>query len=168
MLKLFHTEGGLDEMAANGPRLLLADHHQGIEKAYRAMLSATYADDSRDLVGEFRCFEAAILEHLAAEEEVILPAYELFDPEDAEALRADHARIREELTRAGIDTDLHAMRAERMEGLIAALRAHSAHEDAYMYPWAQVHLPLSGRRSLYVRLTRSLRALAELAEGRVP
>ena len=167
MTKPQHADHGLDDMPGNGPRLLLADHHRGIEKAYLAMLSATYADDSRDLVREFRCFESAVLEHVAAEEEVILPFYELFDAADAALIRADHARIREELTRAGIETDLHAMRVERMKGLVEALRAHSAHEDSVMYPWAQVHLPLGARRTLFLRLTRSLQTLVDIAERAV-
>jgi len=164
MTNQFHADRGLDAGPANGPRLLLADHHRGIEEAYRRMLASIYADDALDLVRDFRTFERAILEHLAAEEDVILPEYALEDPEDAAVIRADHARIREALIRAGIDTDLHTMRAHTMKGLIEALRAHAAHEDARMYPWAQMHLPLRTRRGLFVRLGRSLRTLSAIAE----
>ncbi len=164
MTNQFHADRGIDAGPANGPRLLLADHHRGIEAAYRRMLASIYADDARDLVRDFRTFERAILEHLAAEEDVILPAYALEAPQDAAQIRADHARIREALIRAGIDTDLHTMRAHNMKGLIEALRTHAAHEDERMYPWAQIHLPLSSRRGLFVRLGRSLRTLAAIAE----
>ena len=70
MTKL-HTERGLDGGPHNGPRLLLGDHHRRIEKTYQAIMSSTYADDSRELVDEFRRFETAILEHIAAEEETL-------------------------------------------------------------------------------------------------
>lgn len=154
---------GLDSLDANGPRLLFADHHRGIEAAYRALLAATYTDDPRELVTQFKIFENEILEHMAAEEEVILPAYEHYVPADARAVRKDHGRIREQLTRIGIDCDLHAIRADTMEELITELRTHAAREDLQMYRWAQIHLPLDTKRALFVRLGTSLRRLAQIA-----
>lgn len=165
MTKQFHAERGLDAGPANGPRILLADHHRGIEKAFKTLHAAVLADDCRNIVDEFRCFERAILEHVQAEEEVILPAYELFNPKDAAVIRADHARIRDQLTTAAIETELHKMRAARLTKLIETLRAHAAHEDRHMYPWAQVHLPLSQRQMLFLRLSKSLRSLLAL-DGR--
>jgi hypothetical protein len=153
----------LDAPDANGPRLLFAEHHDEIEGASRALLAATYTDDSRELITEYRSFEREILEHLEAEEDVILPAYEHHVPVDARALRSDHARIRERLTRIGIDCDLHAIRAGTLEDLISELRAHAAREDAQMYPWARVHLPLDTKRDLFARLAASIDRLARIA-----
>ena len=151
---------GLDALDANGPRLLLAEHHHEIEAAYRALLAATYTDDPRELVTEFRSFEREILEHIKAEEDVILPAYEQHAPMDARALRGDHEKIRQQLTRICIDCELHAIRAATLEDLIADLRAHAAREDAQMYPWAQVHLPVDSKRAVFVWLATSMQRLA--------
>lgn len=155
---------GLDALDANGPRLLFAEHHHEIEAAYRALLVATYTDDSRELITEFRSFEHEILEHMKAEEDVILPAYEHHAPQEAQAVRSDHERIRKQLTRIGIECDLHAIRAATLEELIADLRAHAAREDVQMYPWAQVHLPVDTKRAVVEWLVTSMGRLARITQ----
>ena len=158
--------GGLDADVANGPRLLLAEHHRATEQACTALLARTYADDPHELVAQYRAFEHALLEHLAAEEELILPAYAQHDPADAQAIRDDHEAIRKALNRLGIEVELHVVRAHSVHELVDSLRAHAAREDAAMYPWAQVHLPLVTRRQLFVRVGRSLRALVQFRRRR--
>ncbi len=159
--------GGLDANESNGPRLLLAEHHRELERVYRAILAATYADDARDLVVAYREFEAEVLEHLAAEEQDILPAYERACPSDARAIREDHQRIRQELQRVGVYVELHAIHARTVHELIAELRSHAAREDIRMYPWAQVHLPPLSRRRLGDRIAASLRRLGMQLERAV-
>lgn len=144
----------------DGPRLLLADHHRELESSCRGLLAHAYGDDPRDLILYYRAFERATLAHLAAEEELILPLYEAHAPDDAEAIRGEHAAIRQLLFRIGIDVELHIVRAETVRHLIETLQLHADREDATMYPWAQDHLPVSTRRQLFVRIGRSLRLLA--------
>jgi hypothetical protein len=153
---------GLDAGAANGPRLLLADHHREIEDACSALLAIAYEDCLRAVVEQYRALERAVLEHLEAEESVILPDYAAHDPEAASAIRDEHAAIRKLLFRIGVEVELHVVRLETLQRLIDTLHAHAAREDVSMYPWAQVHLPLSAKRRLFVRIGRSLRAVAEL------
>ncbi len=136
-----------DAGAANGPRLLLADHHREIEGACLGLVAGTYADDPLELIKQYCCFERAMLDHLAAEEEQILPAYAEHAPADAQALRDDHAAIRQALYRIGLEVELHLVRATTVNQLVEALRAHAAREDAKMYPWAQLHLPLAPQAS---------------------
>lgn len=154
------ARSGLDAGAANGPRLLLADHHRETEHACTALLARLYADDPRELVEGFRCFERAVLDHIGAEEYLILPAYALHAPSDASALQAEHAQIRDALNRLGVEVDLHVARARSITDLVDLLRAHAEHEDIAMYPWAQLHLPLGDRQLLALRIRRSLRMLA--------
>ena len=153
---------GLDAGAANGPRLLLAEHHRALEEAGSELLARTYADEPRALSQEYRVFEREVLDHLAAEELVILPGYEVASPREAAAIRADHAAIRQQLFRVGLEIDLHLIRAHTIETLLAQLREHAAHEDVSMYPWAQVNLPLSTKRRMFVRLGKGIRRLATL------
>lgn len=153
---------GLEAGAANGPRLLLADHHRRIEEACCALRACAQADEPRALVEQYRVFEQAVLDHLEAEETMILPDYAADHPEDAYAIREGHAEIRTLLFRIGVEVELHIVRLETLQGLIDKLHAHAAREDGSMYPWAQVHLPLSTKRRLFVRIGRSLRKLAEL------
>jgi len=153
---------GLDAGAANGPRLLLAEHHRALEEAGSELLARTYADEPRALSQEYRVFEREVLDHLAAEELVILPGYQDASPHDAAAIRADHAAIRQQLFRVGLEIDLHLIRAHTVERLLAQLREHAQREDAAMYPWAQLHLPLSTKRRLFVRLGRGIKTLTAL------
>lgn len=151
---------GLDYPANNGPRLLFADHHEKIEKACDALRAATYGEDSLELIARYRTFERAMLEHMAAEEEQILPAYAAEAPDEAAEIRATHDELRRQLYGLGVEVELHCVRAESLEQIVKTLRAHAAREDARMYPWAQVHLPLRTKEELVTRIARSLRSLA--------
>lgn len=151
---------GLDDLANNGPRLLFADHHEQIEKACGSLRAAIYAEDPIELVSRFRTLEHAVLEHMAAEEEQILPAYAVERPDDAAAIRTTHEELRRRLYELGIEVELRCVRAESLERLVEALRTHAAREDLQMYPWAQVHLPARTKRELVKRIGQSLQRLA--------
>lgn len=138
---------------------LLLKHHRALETACQALLAHTYGDDPRELVFNYRAFERSTLEHIAAEEDLLLPAYAEHAPEDARSIRDDHVAIRQLLFRVGIDVELHSVRVDTVKQLIEKLQAHAAREDAAMYPWAQEHLPLTLQRQLFVRIGRSLRSL---------
>jgi hypothetical protein len=156
---------GLDAGAANGPRLLLADHHRRIEEACKALRTCAHGGCPRDLLEQYRFLERSVLDHLEAEEKVILPDYAAHAPEDAYAIYQEHAAIRILLFQIGVEVELHVVRLEALEQLIATLHAHAAREDASMYPWAQVHLPLSMKRRLFVQIGRSLRVLHATGPG---
>lgn len=138
---------------------LLVEHHRALETACQALLAHTHGDDPRELVFNYRAFERSTLEHIAAEDDLLLPAYAEHAPDDARSLRDDHVAIRQLLFRIGIDVELHIVRVDTVKRLIETLQAHAAHEDAAMYPWVQEHLPLTLQRQLFVRIGRSLRAL---------
>lgn len=151
---------GLEDPAAYRPRLLLADHHEELAAACADLRACACTDDARELAAQFRAFERAVIEHMEVEEEHILDAYAEFDAADAEQIRRQHAELRSQLLELALDTELHCVRAAQVERMIGALRAHAAHEDARMYPWAQMHLPLPVHRALFMRIARSLRELA--------
>lgn len=50
-------------------------------------------------------------------------------------LRAEHAALRQLVDAVGLDVELHTLRAESIESLVAALRAHAAREERVFYPW---------------------------------
>lgn len=137
-----------------GLGLLLPDHHRRIEAMCRDLLAWAYADDSRELTARWCELEAELLDHIAAEEEIILPSYAAHAPADAKRIQDDHARLREFVTPTGVDVELHQIRAARLRRLVEALEAHAAFEDATMYPWAQRNLPLVTQRLLFGRISR--------------
>jgi hypothetical protein len=147
---------------SNEPRLLLAEHHDELERLCREIEVGIHADDPRDLVQRYRAFEKAVTDHLAAEEEEILAAYGDYDQRDAFSIRGEHAALRGQLAETGVEVELHAVRAATLRKLLDALRAHSLHEERGMYPWAQAYLPLSSRKRLFLTIANSLDTLARI------
>lgn len=147
------------ESATEGPRLLLPEHHAAIERACVLLRTAALADDPLDLVARYRALEHALLAHMNAEEELLLPAYALQSPDDAAAIRATHDELRRHLYRLGVDVELRCIRLGAIDHQIATLRDHVAHEDSLLYPWARAFLKQAGRRGRFERITRPLRVL---------
>ena len=159
------TAAELAASAAADPRLALADHHREIERACRTLLEHTYADDSRALVEQYRAFERAILDHLAAEEQAMIARYAESPPGEPRALLDEHTVIRRTLFQVALEVELHCVRAHTLCSLIEQLHAHAARETASMYPWAQ--LPHTANRRLSVRVGHSMRRHARPAEPEV-
>jgi hypothetical protein len=107
--------------------------------------------------------DVALHNHMAAEDDLIIPAYQLSDPEEAAELRTQHARIRELLVAVRASLAGHTLDAERARQLADLLAAHARREDTSMYPWAERHLPLVIRRQLFVRFSHWLRRRANHA-----
>jgi hypothetical protein len=147
---------------ATGPRLLFANHHRELEAACRTLLASVHEDSPLTLTKRYRMFEHAVLEHLTAEETLVLPDFAARAPTEARAIELHHVALRKLLIQLGVEVELGAVRLETAANLIDALRAHAEHEDASMYPWSEVYLTLPAKRRLVLRLGRSLRVLAEL------
>ncbi len=131
-------------------RYAMDRHHELLDACRDLPVDASHWDD----------LDASLREHMAAEEELIIPAFQLTDPEQADELRTDHARIRELLDEIGAHVHRQGVHAERLRRLDAALRAHAAREDVSLYAWAERHLPLVVRRQLVLRISHWLRRRA--------
>ena len=134
--------------------LLLPDHHRRLAAKCRELLASAHTDDHRAVVAAWWEVEAELLDHMAAEEEVILPLYQRHSPDDAKRILDDHAQIRELVTPVGVEIELHEARARRLRVLVEALDAHADHGDRLMYPWALRKLPELARHLLVSRIGR--------------
>lgn len=141
------------EKPKRGLRIFAVERHldlqEGLEQLARARL-----DDPHALAARWRVIDVALRDHLEAEEDLIIPAYQLTSPEEADELRTEHARIRELLSEIDLDGRRHVLQPQRIRELIDLLRTHSKREDASMYPWAERNLPLAVRRQLFVRISQ--------------
>jgi hemerythrin superfamily protein len=127
---------------------VLGAHHREIEAACLEIMSAGFADDARDLTFRWGKVERELLEHMAAEERMVLPAYQRANPENAQDLRDEHAVLRERALDIGIAIQLHTIRCEHLQQFVDRLRAHARHEEASLYRWAQGNLDAGHRHTL--------------------
>ncbi|HEX7840304.1 MAG TPA: hemerythrin domain-containing protein [Kofleriaceae bacterium] len=119
---------------------ILDQHHREIEDACLAILGAGFADQPRDLVKCWADIEHQLADHMAAEEHLVIPAYQRVDPENAQELRDQHARLRAQAFEIGVAIQLHTIRCEQLQQFVAELRAHARNEEASLYRWADRHL----------------------------
>lgn len=119
---------------------LMGQHYREIEETCLAVLGAGLADDPRDLVQCWSAVEHQLVDHMMAEERFLLPSYQRTDPETAQALRDQHARLRDRASEIGIAIQLHTIRCEQLEDFVAELRAHARDEEASLYRWADRQL----------------------------
>jgi hemerythrin superfamily protein len=139
------------------PREKLTGEHRHIEELLEQMRSAVQVDDPRALCEAWTGFERELTEHMRFEEEVLLPRFAEADPAEARALRVEHDELRRRIGELGIRTDLHTLRAEVADELIARLRAHAGREDRGLYPWAAQYLAEADLRAELSRLLDEVR-----------
>ncbi len=139
-----------------GIALLLPDHHRRLEAKCQDLLARAHENDLRDVVAGWAAFERELLEHMAAEEEVVIPSYARHAPADARRILDEHARLRAIVSAMGVDVELHEIRVARLTRLLDALETHADHEDAVMYPWAEENLVEVAQHVLVDRIRRWL------------
>lgn len=110
--------------------------HEEIDAALERVLQA-FATDDRDVARTaFREFDARFTEHLAMEEDLLLPEFSEVDPAEAAQIAAEHRAIRSKIDELAIGTDLHVTRIPAVKQLAETIRAHARREDALLYKWA--------------------------------
>lgn len=119
---------------------ILDQHHREIEEACLALLGAGFADEPGELVRRWGEIGHQLYNHMMAEEHFLFPAYQHAEPENAQGLRDQHARLREQALEIAVAVELHTVRMEQIQAFVAALRAHAQREEASLYRWADCHV----------------------------
>jgi hypothetical protein len=119
---------------------ILHQHHREIEEACRALLGAGYAGVPGELTRSWGEIEHQLYDHMMAEEHFLFPAYQEDEPDNAQALRDQHARLRKLAREIGIAVQLHIIRMEQIERFVSALRAHGRLKEMTLYWWADHHV----------------------------
>lgn len=119
---------------------ILDQHHREIEEACLVLLGACCTGDSGELARSWGEIEHQLYDHMMAEEHFLFPAYQREEPENAQDLRDQHARLRDQAMELGIAVELHTVHAEQIQAFVAALRYHDQREEASLYRWADRHL----------------------------
>ena len=127
---------------------LLAADHQRLEKIFRELENAVEGANQPTIQRDWGDFERGVLAHFEAEERPIFPLLESEHSADVERAKKDHQLVRALLANLGVRTDLHLLRKEVADKLVACLREHAEWEDRTLYPWAQLEAREETRRSL--------------------
>lgn len=102
----------------------------------------------------WQAFEAALHGHMAVEEEVLIPRFELVRPADVARIRGEHRQMREQLSALAADFARGVVDRERLARLLGVLRVSAALKDGDLYAWAEQSL----RPRDKVRVIESVRA----------
>jgi len=109
----------------------------------------------------FWALESALLAHLRAEEELLLPDFDLAYPSDAAHVRGEHQRIRELLMRVGSGAHGQAPDPGVIEALCACLNECASVEEHALYPWAEQRLRAT-KKGEFMQRARANAASSEL------
>jgi hypothetical protein len=139
---------------------MLAREHESLNGLFDRLLAAFHADARAELGPLWTDFDSRLRSHLALEEEYILPEFAKVDVTEANALRAEHVRIRELLCELDIAVDLHLAREGTVADLVALLRAHAEREDRLMYRWAASNLGAGTRKTIREEIRLAFHNLA--------
>lgn len=120
---------------------ILYQHHREIEGACLALLGAGYSGEPGEIARAWGEIEHQLYDHMMAEEHFLFPAYQHDEPENAQALRDQHACLRELALEIGVAVQLGALRMEQIQRFVMGLRAHSRLEEMTLYWWADRHVP---------------------------
>jgi hemerythrin superfamily protein len=126
---------------------VLGWHHREVEAGCLDMMNGV-ASDARGLMLRWGKVEHDLLQHMAAEERIVFPAYQHADPKNIRDLVDEHAVLRVGALEIGIAIHRHMIRSEHLQQFVDKLRAHARHEEASLYRWAQRNLDHDQRHTL--------------------
>ncbi|HET9620818.1 MAG TPA: hemerythrin domain-containing protein [Kofleriaceae bacterium] len=115
--------------------------HDYLRDLFERLLAAMAADAMREIGALWTELDHGLVAHMIAEERHVLPAFAKVDRAEALALLREHGKIRELLLELGVAIDLHCLRYERANELVALLLDHAGREDQLLYRWADQALP---------------------------
>src|SRR5215475_6404508 len=124
---------------------LLAADHRRLEQLFSELENAVEGADQPTIQRDWTDFERGVLAHFEAEEQLIFPLLESEHTREVERAKRDHELLRTLLANLGVRTDLHLLRKDVADELIARLREHAAWEDRRSTPGRRERL--AGRRA---------------------
>jgi hemerythrin superfamily protein len=114
----------------------LGSDHEAIDHRLSDLVNAVEGADFPTILHVFREVDRGLRAHIDGEERYLFARFEERHPGEIRELRQDHESFRRALDELSIETELHTLRKERIDDLVARLRAHASKEDATLYQWA--------------------------------
>lgn len=126
----------MSTLPAGSVHAQLLKDHDDLDLLLARLTNAFRTDDWELASATYASFEARLTPHLRAEEELLFPDFEKFEPQETAELRETHRLIRNRVFELGVGVDLHQTRLTAIEELGALLRAHAERENQLLYRWA--------------------------------
>ncbi len=127
----------MSESSRRTGRAIWVRDHQRLEGVFMELLESFQSGDRTKLRAIWARFDDGLRAHMAAEESYLLPYFAQADLGEATALLVEHARFRRALDELGVGLDLHLVKLDAAEELIAMLREHAHREEDLLYVWAE-------------------------------
>ena len=121
----------------------LGSDHKAIQRKLTQLADAVEGADFPTILAVFREVERGLRAHTDGEERYLFPHFEEDHPDAIRELREEHERFRRALDELMVETELHTLRKESIDELVAQLRAHAAKENRTLYAWADESPPKS-------------------------
>jgi hemerythrin superfamily protein len=145
---------------------LRADHTR-LEALFGELVDTVEGADEPTIQQMWSRFESGLLAHFDAEERYILPLLEKDHAAEVQGIEEEHDRIRRLVAELGVRADLHTLRKDVVDELIATLRAHAEREDRTLYPLADAAADAETRLKALDFLRREAKRRLEGVSGRV-
>src|SRR4051794_6095155 len=128
---------GMNVTSSSGLYGALTFHHARVETSGRHALTTLRLEGIEAARPSFDAFRRELEGHLEAEERWMLPSFARFDPQACEAIRLEHARIRDGIARASRSLDARAADERPLHELLELLVLHCQREESELYRWAE-------------------------------
>lgn len=139
----------------------LGSDHRAIEQRLQNLTDAVEGADFPTILEVFREVDRGLQAHIEGEERYLFDHYAQAHPGVIRELGDDHERIRHELDKLMIHAELHTLRKEHIDDMVAELRAHAAKENRTLYAWADESAPPEPSNGLYAFLEDRRKVLRE-------
>lgn len=114
----------------------LGDDHRAIDRRLSDLANAVEGADFRTILQVFREIDGGLRAHIDGEERYLFDRFDELHAAEIGELRREHEDFRRTLDELSIQTELHTLRKESVDDLVARLRSHAVKEDHTLYKWA--------------------------------
>ncbi|MGB8222369.1 MAG: hemerythrin domain-containing protein [Polyangiales bacterium] len=114
----------------------LGDDHKAIDRRLSDLANAADGADFQTILQVFREIDRGLRAHIDGEERFLFDRFVELHAMEIRELRQEHEDFRRTLDELSIQTELHTLRKESVDDLVARLRAHAHKEDHTLYKWA--------------------------------
>ncbi|HVZ87862.1 MAG TPA: YceI family protein [Polyangia bacterium] len=134
-------------------RAVLYQDYERLERQLQSIVAQSARRDPIALRIAWQTFENELIRHCQDEGEHVLPAFAEKNPDEAQALLAQHKQICSNLSKLAADLDLNRLPVERIADFVATFRDHLRHENDVLYPWAAHWLEEAARGRIHEELS---------------